>query len=295
MPFETTPQCGYLLIKLMGICRGNETPSLFEESRRILENIGAKYIVIQCSGCEELHPSLLNELVQLAQHLKNIDGGIRLIASNEKILDLIKSKALNRILINRLSLRGALVDFGLVKPKSFDMNFINPFMDSTRKVLRVQCFLDAKPLKPYLKKPSDPPLLGDISGIISIVSEPLLGTLALSMPEKIFCKIATNMLGKEYTAINEEIVDLVGELANIILGQAKVDLNKIGYKLHSALPSCIWGRDHKIKQFTAGNCVIIPFETPEGTFYSEITTNNQFPANLTSNSVDSPDGDRDAA
>jgi len=41
-----------------------------------------------------------------------------------------------------------------------------------------------------------------------------------------------------------------------------------------AIPSCVWGKDHKIKSFGGGICVVIPFETEAGTFYSEVSTNN---------------------
>ncbi len=225
----------------------------------------------------------MRHLAQVYRDLKTLNGQIRLVGCNPKLQDAIKNSGLDRILMNKMSLRGALVDFGLVKQKEFDVNFINPFLNATQKVLKIQCFIEAKPLKPHLKKPTDPLLLGDVSGIISINSETFSGTLAISLPEKIFLTIVKNMLGEEMTAITDQNVDLVGEIANIILGQAKLELIGLGYSLQAALPSCVWGKDHKIKHFGTGVCVVIPFETPVGTFYSEIMTNNGLLAQVNTN------------
>jgi chemotaxis protein CheX len=184
-----------------------------------------------------------------------------------------------------MSLRGALVDFGLVKKKEMDVNIINPFLNATIKVLKIQCFLEAKPQKPHLKKPTDPLLLGDVSGIISIVSEVFNGTMAISLSEAVFKKIAENMLGEKCEAITEQNVDLVGELANIILGQAKIELGQLGYAIQMAIPSCVWGKDHKIKHFGGGSCVVLPFDTEAGVIHCEVMTNNNAIADLTSKKV----------
>ncbi|OFY98917.1 MAG: hypothetical protein A2070_12910 [Bdellovibrionales bacterium GWC1_52_8] len=166
------------------------------------------------------------------------------------------------------------MEFGLAKQKEFDVNFINPFINATQKVLKIQCRTDTTAGKPFVKKASDPMLLGDISGIIGITSETFNGTLAISFSEKIFVKLATNMLGKEYGQISPEIVDLAGELSNIILGQTKIELNQLGYRIQQAIPSCVWGKDHKIKHFGGGACIVVPFETADGLFHIEIMSNN---------------------
>ena len=134
--------------------------------------------------------------------------------------------------------------------------------------------MEITPGKPFLKKETDPLLMGDVSGIISINSETFNGTLAISIMEPIFNKIASNMLGEKITAIEEKYVDLVGELANMILGQAKLELMSLGYSIQSALPSCVWGKDHKVKHFGSGQCIVLPFITDVGTLYSEIMTSS---------------------
>ena len=272
MPFEIASQNEYLVLKLSGECNGDEKPSALAAFADALKQTQIKYLIVNCSECSGMTGMFLRQLSQIFKECKAMNGVIRLVGANEGIVDTITRNGLDRILVNRVSLRGALVDFGLVRAKEFDVNFINPFLNATQKVFKIQCFTETMPGKPSIKKAGDPLLLGDISGIISISSETFNGTLAISLSEHVFVKIASKMLGEEIKNITEENVDLVGELANIILGQAKIELAQLGYGIQMALPSCVWGKDHKIKHFGGGVCVVIPMETEYGTFYSEVMT-----------------------
>jgi chemotaxis protein CheX len=272
MPFEILSQNEYLLMKLSGECNGDEKPSTLAAFMDAQKQTQLKHLIVNCGECSSMSAAFLRQLSQIFRELKTVNGGLRLVGATDVIRETIVRNGLDRILVNKMSLRGALVDFGLVKTKEFDVNFINPFLNATQKVFKVQCFTEAKPGKPSLKKAGDPLLLGDISGIISISSETFNGTLAISLSETVFVNVASKMLGEEIKAIDEGNVDLVGELANIILGQAKIELSQLGYGIQMALPSCVWGKDHKIKHFGGGVCVVIPMETEFGTFYSEVMT-----------------------
>jgi chemotaxis protein CheX len=272
MPFEVAPQDGYALAKLSGECVGDEKPALIDLFLSSEAARAQKHVVVQCSECSSMTAAFLRQLSLLLKDVRSRNGGVRLVGANEKILAAIKAQGLDRLLINKQSLRGALVDFGLATSKQIDVNFINPFLNATQKVFKVQCQMDAQAGKADVKKATDPLLLGDISGIISISSESFSGTLAISLTERVFCKIAANMLGEPCEKISEDKVDLVGELSNIILGQAKLELTGLGYAIQMAIPSCVWGKDHKIKHFGGGACVVLPFETAEGQFFVEITT-----------------------
>ena len=274
MPFEIVNQNDYILVKMKGEVNGEEKPGLQTEFVKVVETSGLKLAIFQMSECSMISASTLREMMQIYKELKTKNGQIRLVSANENIVKNIRDAGLDRILTNKMSLRGALVDFGLAKSKEIDVNFINPFLNATLKVFKVQCFMELKAQKPHLKKPTDPLLMGDVSGIISISSETFNGTLAISLPEKVFIKIVKNMLGEECDAITQQNVDLVGELANMILGQAKVELGTLGYRVDMALPSCVWGKDHKIKHYGGGACVVLPFETEYGPIYSEIMTNS---------------------
>jgi chemotaxis protein CheX len=280
MPFEILTQSDYLLIKLTGEARGDESPNVAAAFSEKMKETQLKLAIVQATDCNMMQAPFLRHLAQIYKELKAVNGQIRVVGANQTLQKLIAANGLDRVLVNKMSMRGALIDLGLVKTNEFDVNFINPFLNATQKVFKIQCFMEITPGKPQLKKPTDPLLMGDVSGIISISSETFNGTLAISMPTAVFCKIAKNMLGEEHTEITDQNVDLIGELSNIVLGQAKMELNQIGYSIQMAIPSCVWGKDHKVKSFGAGICIVIPFETEAGTFYSEVSTSNNALASI---------------
>lgn len=280
MPFEITNQTSYLVVTLQGNDLENESPSVADTVIEKVKETQVKMVLFQCAECGDMSVLFLRQLAKIFKSLKDFNGKLCLLGPNERIREAIKKNGLDRILVSKVSLRGALIEFGLAKEKDFDVNFINPFLNATKKVLKIQCFLEATPGKPYLKKPSDPMLMGDLSGIIGITSEAFNGSLAISFPEKVFLQIAEKMLGETHKEINTNIVDLAGELSNMILGQAKVELHTVGYQISQALPSCVWGKDHQVKVFGGGACIVLPFETPAGMFHVEVSTNQNLSQGL---------------
>lgn len=171
MPFEAIPQNDYLVINISGDCLGDEKPSVIDLFQTNIKDKPVKYVLFQAADCNHLSVGFLRQLALIYKELKRLNGGLRFVGTSDKVLQMIKAQGLDQILVNKMSLRGALVDFGLAKEKQMDVNFINPFLSATQRVFKIQCFLEAKAQKPFVKKVSDPLLLGDISGIISISSE----------------------------------------------------------------------------------------------------------------------------
>lgn len=151
-----------------------------------------------------------------------------------------------------------------------DINFINPFLGATLHVLKVQASIEAQPGKVYMKKPTDN-LKGDVSGVIGIVSDTFNGSVIISFPEATFLNVIGSMLGETYTELNKEILDGAGEITNMIFGQAKITLNERGYGIKIALPQVITGKGHSLSAMSKGPTVVIPFTSPVGDFFVEIS------------------------
>ncbi len=151
-----------------------------------------------------------------------------------------------------------------------DINFINPFLGATLHVLKVQANIEATPGKVYMKKPADT-LKGDVSGVIGIVSDTFNGSVIISFPEQTFLNVIGGMLGETYTELNKEILDGAGEITNMIFGQAKITLNERGYGIKIALPQVITGKGHSLSAMSKGPTVVIPFTSPVGDFFVEIS------------------------
>lgn len=173
------------------------------------------------------------------------------------------------------SLSSVLETIGPVKKTSkpkINTEFINPFLTGTIKVLGVQCSVEAKPGKPVLRSENEG-LNYDIAGVIGLTSNVFKGSIAICFPEATFLKIMSNMLGEDYTEINEELEDGAGELLNMIFGQVKIELNEKNYKIEKAIPTVVRGKELKVKHLTQTPAIILPFESTAGNFHVEIGLN----------------------
>ena len=151
-----------------------------------------------------------------------------------------------------------------------DANLINPFIEATLHVLETMASTRAEAGKPYLKK--DQVARGDVSGVIGMTGE-TRGTISISFSEASILPIVSNMLGeemKEMKEMNEEIKDAVGEVTNMISGQARKRLDEQGRSLKAAIPTVIMGKDHSITHMTTHPIIAIPFSTDNGEFTIEV-------------------------
>jgi chemotaxis protein CheX len=78
------------------------------------------------------------------------------------------------------------------------------------------------------------------------------------------------MLPSEITTIDGMVIDLVGELANMVLGSAKGELENGGYLFQLSLPTIIFGSDYLIAHKINAPIIRLPFTMPEGDFMVEL-------------------------
>jgi chemotaxis protein CheX len=148
-----------------------------------------------------------------------------------------------------------------------NVEYINPFLKATTNVLKTMAFTEANAGKPYLKK--DQVAGGDISGVIGITGE-TEGSLSVSFSKAAICFIVSNMFGEQITAVTNEVEDAVGELTNMISGDARRELAEKGIVLTAGIPTVIAGQNHTIKHMTNGPIIAIPFSTKAGDFIVEV-------------------------
>lgn len=152
-----------------------------------------------------------------------------------------------------------------------DVKLINPFINATLNVLETMAFIKPEAGKPYLKK--DDVAQGDVSGVIGFTGE-TNGAVSVTFNELCILKIVSNMFGEEMKEINNEITDAVGELTNMISGQARKELEEIGKVFSGAIPSVVTGKNHKLESMTKGPKIAIPFKTDTGSFTIEVSLDN---------------------
>ena len=107
----------------------------------------------------------------------------------------------------------------------------------------------------------------EISGVIGL-SGKALGTVVLSFSRELALKAASTLLMCETAEINADVIDAVGELANVVAGGAKAQLEE--YELNTSLPSVITGRNHSVRFPSDVTPITVPFETDWGPLALEV-------------------------
>jgi len=135
---------------------------------------------------------------------------------------------------------------------------INPFLQAAVHVLSTMASLKTEANgKPYLKK--DRQSFGDISGIIGLTGEKK-GSVVLSFTKECALNVMSSMLGETHTELNSEVSDAVGELTNMIAGDARRRLAEIGMVFEAGIPSIIIGKEYGVESVGNGPCVVIPLK-----------------------------------
>lgn len=267
--FEIQSFDNYLVIKLRGSCDFSNLKGFYDEVMNVLQ-YSRPHVIIDCAHLDSVSKDWVRDLLRLNLFLKTNERKLRFVQTSPSLRANIKTLGMDDAFKISGNLKEALVELGLVAKRTLNTEFINPFLDSTMNVLKVQAGVEAKAGKIYLKN-VDEPLLGDVSGVIGIVSDDFTGAVVISFPEASFLKIMSGMLGEEYSELNQDILDGAGEITNIIFGQAKVILNEKGYGIKTALPSVVHGKDHTVSSHNlSGQSVVVPFESNCGKFFVEI-------------------------
>ncbi len=148
--------------------------------------------------------------------------------------------------------------------RTFDVNFINPFLNAVVETLKTMAMTIVTPGKPYIK--TDTTAKGEITGVIGVKGY-AHGSFALSFPEECARNVVSAMLGEALPPYGADVRDGVGELTNMISGLARRDLAHEGMKFHASIPDVYMGEGHVVQHHAHGPVLAIPFSSP----YGEIT------------------------
>ena len=144
---------------------------------------------------------------------------------------------------------------------------ISHFQEATVAVLQTMAAIEVEAGQPCIKTGFTS--RGDISAVVGLTGE-TQGSLSLSFPKDCICHIVSRMFGEPCGDINEEVKDAVGELTNMISGDARRRLEAAGILLSGAIPSVISGPGHEIRHATKEPIISIPFHTGNGDFHIEL-------------------------
>jgi chemotaxis protein CheX len=147
-----------------------------------------------------------------------------------------------------------------------DVSYVNPFIVSTLETLKKMFNIDSRAGKLALKNNNIHSY--DVTGVIGLTGE-ACGNICLSFPEDVAFRAVSALLGMEIKAMGDEITDGIGELVNIVAGNAKQYLTQ--FKLSISLPKVVVGKNHSIASMSGIPTVVVPILSSLGEFAMEIS------------------------
>jgi len=145
-----------------------------------------------------------------------------------------------------------------------DVRHINPFIEASLNAFRGFLQTEVVAQKPVLYSPDSDDFDYDVSGIIGLAGE-VRGAVVVSFPKLAALKIVSRMIGEETKLFNDDVTDAVGELVNIIAGNAKQGLQE--FRIAISLPSIVKGPRHTISWMVGVPVVAIPLSSEFGVVY----------------------------
>ncbi len=149
-----------------------------------------------------------------------------------------------------------------------DLSFFNTVIYSVDNVLSTMARLKLKSGKATVR-PAMKESVGVVTGLISMTGRQAQASVALSFDKDAILFIANRMLPDEHTTVDHIIVDLAGELANMVIGDAKRQLEDKGFRFDVSLPIMIVGEKHLIAHKSTAPVIVVPFEMEKGVFAVE--------------------------
>lgn len=148
------------------------------------------------------------------------------------------------------------------------VEFINPFIVSLKNVVSTMAHIQLDSHRP--QKKTDSNARGDVSGIIGMIGPQVKGSMAITFEKELAFNIMHKMMHVEVNKIDDDMLDMVGEMTNMICGGAKNLLAEQSYQFDIATPVIMSGPGHLITHKVDGPKILLSFTSTDGNAYLEI-------------------------
>ena len=117
-------------------------------------------------------------------------------------------------------------------------------------------------------KPTDHQEPGAVDGVVSLLgfTGPWTGTGMFYCSEAFACRVGSALLMTEVTEVNGEVLDGIGELANMILGNFKETIETQTGPLALTVPTVVYGKNFQTRTPVLASWTIVPFKVEDTTF-----------------------------
>jgi len=96
------------------------------------------------------------------------------------------------------------------------------------------------------------------------------GLLAVHCPGSVAKAITGSFLGMDVADLNDDVMDAIGEIANMVAGNIKVSCAKININVELAIPTTIVGESFHVSGIADADRIIVPFKMIDEIFWVEL-------------------------
>lgn len=160
-----------------------------------------------------------------------------------------------------------------VQPVVSDLrdHLLAPFIKATEQTFQEMAETQVKVRTVYRK--SGYRMFGDLSSVIGLLGESE-GSMVISFPNAVAMQVARMLLRSVPGEPGEELMrDCIGELANVIAGQARSMVEKSRFPFSISTPTVIAGAGHEIRHKPGSPCLVVAFQSDHGEFAMQICSN----------------------
>jgi chemotaxis protein CheX len=129
---------------------------------------------------------------------------------------------------------------------------------ATGEVFSTMLGMDVRPAATHLDHAS-PSVIDGIMAFVGLAG-PWMGTGVISCSVRFACRVCATLLMTEANAVNEEVLDAVGEIANMIVGNFKTAAEALVGPLNLSVPTVIYGRNFTSRSLGNSEWLVMPFD-----------------------------------
>jgi len=103
--------------------------------------------------------------------------------------------------------------------------------------------------------------VGPTEGVVALVglTGPLVGTGCVSCDADLACRLAGHMLMSEFTSVDADVLDALGEIANMIIGNIKTSIEDEFGAMWLSVPTVVYGRNFTTRSVGKHCWTVVPF------------------------------------
>jgi len=150
-----------------------------------------------------------------------------------------------------------------------DVAMINPFISGTQQVFETMSGITVKRRSLFLK--NDYKIFGEVAGIMELNGD-ASGSVAINFSHDLAKKIISIVLDIDIEELeDEDVEDGIGEILNMIAGQAKALLAGTKYHFTLSIPVVVIGYGYQMKYPKDAPCIVIIFDALDSQFAIQIS------------------------